>query len=117
MKTAKLRLWPGIAAGALIVMGFTIGILLNLAMPDIAGLGILGAVIGMLAVFVWWLFFSRAPWSERLSAIVVMIAAWFAMRPFLDKSILGGAMGALSRPENRGGSVRLAVLATARRIW
>jgi outer membrane protein assembly factor BamB len=25
-----------------------------------------------------------------------MIAAWFAMRPFLDKSILGGAMGALS---------------------
>jgi outer membrane protein assembly factor BamB len=95
MKDTKLRLWPGIAGGSLIVMGFTIGILLNLAMPDIAGFGILGAVIGMLGVFVWWLFFSRARWPERLGAVAVMIAAWFAMRPFLDKSIIGGAMGAL----------------------
>ena len=29
---------------------------------------------------VWWLFFSRAPWSERVGAIVLMIVAVFATR-------------------------------------
>ena len=33
------------------------------------------------------MFFSRVRWSERLGVMAVLIAAWFAMRPFLDKSI------------------------------
>ena len=37
--------------------------------------GMIGALAGTLAIVVWWLFFSRAPWSERIGAIVVMIAA------------------------------------------
>jgi outer membrane protein assembly factor BamB len=34
-----------------------------------------GGIIGALAVIVWWLFFSRAAWVERLGAILLMIAA------------------------------------------
>lgn len=33
MKDSRLRLWPGVAAGALIVIGFAIEILFYLAMP------------------------------------------------------------------------------------
>jgi outer membrane protein assembly factor BamB len=95
MKNAKLRVWPGIAAGVLIVIGLGAGLLLNLTLPDAATLGMVSAMTGALAVLVWWLFFSRARWGERLGALAVLIAAWFAMRPLLDKSILGGGMGAL----------------------
>src|SRR5688572_13355946 len=95
MKDAKLRLWPGVVAGILIVIGLGTGFLLTIRMPDTALAGILGAMVGTLAVVVWWLFFSRVPWSERLGTFALLIGAWFAMRPFLDRSITGGAMGAL----------------------
>lgn len=95
MKEAKLRLWPGLAAGAVIVVGFVVGILFNLELPDTGAFWILGAILGALAVVVWWFFFSRAQRSERWGALGLLIVAWFAMRPFLDPSITGGAMGAL----------------------
>src|SRR5688572_17269395 len=94
-KSVKPRLWPGMIASVLIVIGLPLGILLNLAMPNTAFIGMLLALVGGLATLIWWLFFSRVRWSERLGALAVLIAAWFAMRPFLDKSILGGAMGGL----------------------
>jgi outer membrane protein assembly factor BamB len=91
----KLRIWPGTAAAALILIGLVIGHLLLTAMSDASAVGYVAAIVGALAVVVWWLFFSRARWSERLGALALMIAAWFAMRPFLDESIIGGAMGNL----------------------
>jgi len=95
MKDAKLRLWPGIVAGVLIVLGLVLGLLFTITMPNVALGGIVGALIGTLVVLIWWLFFSRAWWAERLGTIALLIAAWFAMRPLLDESITGGAMGAL----------------------
>jgi len=94
-QSGGLRLWPGIVAAALILIGLFVGLIFTISLPDLASFGLLGAIIGTLVVFVWWLFFSRAPWPERLGALVLMIAFWFAMRPLLDRSILGGAMGAL----------------------
>src|SRR5215469_2100021 len=41
------------------------------------------------------LFFSRAPWAERLGAIALIGAAMFATSRFLDVSIATGAMGNL----------------------
>src|SRR5688572_11041893 len=91
----KLRLWPGIVAAAMIVVGLFLAILFPIAMGDAAMIALIAAFVGTMAVFVWWLFFSRVRWLERLIAMVVLIAAWVAMRPLLDKSILGGAMGGL----------------------
>jgi outer membrane protein assembly factor BamB len=87
----KLRTWPGIVAGVVIVAGFV----LVVAIPPAAMAGIAAVMAGALAVPLWWLFFSRARWAERLGAIALMIAAWLAMRPLLDISIIGGAMGGL----------------------
>jgi outer membrane protein assembly factor BamB len=106
----KLRVWPGVAAAALIVVGLVIGISVTATMPDTAAVGNLAALIGTLAVVVWWLFFSRARWSERLGAIALMIAMWFGMRPFLDRSIIGGGMGALP-------FFAFTVLAAALAVW
>jgi outer membrane protein assembly factor BamB len=82
-------------AAALIVIGLSIGLSLNLAMPDVAGIAMLGVIVGTLGGSIWWLFFSRAPRSERWGVMALLVAAWIAMRPLLDKSIIGGAMGGL----------------------
>jgi outer membrane protein assembly factor BamB len=50
---------------------------------------------GALAVVVWWLFFSRAPWSERLGAITLMVVGMYATKRFADVSIATGAQGML----------------------
>ena len=38
----------------------------------------LGGVAAGLVVAVWWLFFSRAPWLDRVGAIVLMVVALLA---------------------------------------
>jgi hypothetical protein len=53
-------------------------------------IGALAGVIGGLAVVVWWLFFSRAPWFERLGAVGLMVVALAGTFPFLHESIAGG---------------------------
>ena len=42
---------------------------------------------------VWWLFFSRAPWSDRIGAIVVMVGAVLATSRIVHVSIANGMMG------------------------
>jgi outer membrane protein assembly factor BamB len=87
-----IRLWPGITAGALLVLGWT---LVPLVVPDGGYIGLLVAVIASFAIVVWWMFFSRVPWIDRLGALVAMVVALFVTRPLLDKSIATGAMGGL----------------------
>ncbi len=94
-----LRLWPGVALAAFVVLA-RFG--LSVAMPDtpIFGMesgvvGLLGSVIGTLGIILWWLFFSRAPWSERLGALVTMVIAVMATRAVAHESITGAGMGML----------------------
>jgi outer membrane protein assembly factor BamB len=61
--------------------------------PDFTAVGVMVGLACGLALLVWWLFFSRAPWSERLGAVALMIGAMAATWPFLDVSISTGAMG------------------------
>jgi outer membrane protein assembly factor BamB len=86
-----LRLWPGAAAAAAIVLG----LLATFLLPDATMVGLLAAVVGGAAAVLWWVFFSRAPWGDRLLAVVVMIAAVIATRPLLDRSIAGAGQDKL----------------------
>lgn len=67
-----LRLWPGIVAVALLWLS-RVGV--KAVVPGFAGFsqGMQGAILGVLAVILWWAFFSRAPRSERWGAIGLMI--------------------------------------------
>ena len=56
-----------------------------------------GAVIGALAIAAWWLFFSRAPWMERLGALALMVVALVVTARFLHVSIAGGVSTAPER--------------------
>src|SRR5436853_7914018 len=70
-----LRICPALLAAVLIVLGrFVIPVFT----PDLFVVGLIGALAGALVVLVWWLFFSRAPWVERLAAPLVTAAALFA---------------------------------------
>ncbi len=91
-----LRILPGVIIAALLVV---VRYVLPAIMPDgalrdsLQDLGVLGGVAGTLLIALWWLFLSRAPWLERLGAIVVMAAALFATRFIVHPSIAGGMMG------------------------
>ena len=69
-----LRLWPGVVAVALLWLA-RFG--LKAAIPGFSGFGIgmIGGLIGALAVLLWWAFLSRAPRAERWGAIVLMTLA------------------------------------------
>ncbi len=88
-----LRLWPGVAAAALLVLA---GYVTPIFMPQYAVFGMIGAVGCALIVLLWWLLFSRARWFERVGAIVLMIATLVAQKYMVHPSIAGGAMGNLS---------------------
>jgi outer membrane protein assembly factor BamB len=88
-----LRLWPGVLA---VVLQWLARFVLPVFLPEAAVYGILGGVFGGgLAVVLWWLFFSRAPWPERVGALVLMAVGLFATPHLVHESIASGAMGML----------------------
>src|SRR4051812_29988740 len=91
MNTAQkpLRLWLGVAAIVLWLVRFGVPIFA----PEYLIYGVLGGIVGALAILVWWVFFSRLPWVDRLGAIGLMIAALFATSRIIDRSIATGMMG------------------------
>jgi len=85
-----LRLWPGVvAAVVLCVLRYAV----PLVFSDAFVVGFLGAVVCAVAILVWWVFFSRAPWFERIGALVVIVVAFLVTKPLLHKSIATGMMG------------------------
>lgn len=85
-----LRLWPGVTAATLLGL---VGFVVPLVVPGTGGIALLGGVAGGLAVLFWWLFFSRAPWPERVGAIVLMVIGAYATWPVVHESIQNGMMG------------------------
>ncbi|HVR10122.1 MAG TPA: hypothetical protein VMW75_18900, partial [Thermoanaerobaculia bacterium] len=85
-----LRLWPGVVAAVLLcVLRFVIPLFL----PGATAIGMLGALAGALAILVWWLFFSRAPWTERLGGLALAIVALAVTSRLIHVSIATGMMG------------------------
>ena len=92
-----LRLWPGVTLAIVLVLGRYVT---PVVAPDvevfstsIALIGILGGMLCAVAIVVWWLLFSRAPWFERVAAVILMIVGVFATRFVVHESIRGGMMG------------------------
>ena len=87
-----LRLWPGVA---IVAVQWIVRFGLPLVWPDGSMFAVIGGLLGFAGVIIWWLFFSRAAWFDRVAAIVVMFASLAATSPFLDVSLATGAMGML----------------------
>ena len=86
-----LRLWPGVV---LVVLQWLLWFVVPRFAPDeIAMYALFGAVLCGPAVVLWWLFFSRAPWLERIGAIVLMVVVVIATKRIVHPSIAGGMMG------------------------
>jgi len=88
-----LRLWPAVTI-AIVQLLVMFGV--PLVAPDGGPLiGMLGGVVGALAILVWWLLFSRAPWLERVGAIILMVVTVLATRTIVHESIAGAGQGML----------------------
>jgi outer membrane protein assembly factor BamB len=85
-------LWPGVIAVALQWLGW---FLLPAVLPQAAFIGLLMGVLGGLAILLWWLLFSRAPWVERIGAPLLIVGALILTKRLVHPSIAGGAMGNL----------------------
>lgn len=86
-----LRLWPGIAVAVVIVLAHVIAPLL----PGGRMIAFLTSAAGGILILLWWLLFSRAPWKERLGAVLVILVGTGLTWLVVDPSIAGGAMGNL----------------------
>ncbi|MEX1128854.1 MAG: PQQ-binding-like beta-propeller repeat protein [Vicinamibacterales bacterium] len=118
-----LRLWPGVTVAVLLVL---IRFVLPVVAPqaeffglDAPLLSMIGGLAGAGLILVWWLFFSRARWSDRLAVIVVMAVAILATKPLTHVSIQGGMMGLMffvyAVPSTLG--LALVAWAAATRRW
>src|SRR4029453_13836583 len=88
-----LRLWPGIV---FVTLEWLLWTVFSLVAPaEQAVLGMLGGAACGLVVLLWWLFFSRAPWVERLGALALMILAVPVAYRFAHQSVTTAAMGNL----------------------
>jgi outer membrane protein assembly factor BamB len=85
-----LRLWPGVVA---VVLQWVAWLVVPIVLPEATLYGVLGGLAGGLVVVVWWVFFSRAPWVERLGAVVLVIVAVAATPRLLHESVAKGNMG------------------------
>ena len=88
-----LRLWPGVVvavAQLLIMFGAPI------VAPDATlPVGMIGGLVGALAIVVWWVAFSRAHWSERVGAVILIVLSLLATKQVAHESMAGAGMGML----------------------
>jgi outer membrane protein assembly factor BamB len=85
-----LRLWPGVVAVTLQWLGWVV---VPVVVPAWAMFGMLGGVFLGLVILVWWVFFSRAAWSERVGALALMVLAVAATSRLVHPSVSNGMMG------------------------
>lgn len=85
----ELRLWPGVVVVVLQWLAFVLPVFV----PGATIFGLIAGVFGGLVIAVWWLFFSRAPWSERVAALVLMVVAVLATKRIVHQSIENAGMG------------------------
>jgi outer membrane protein assembly factor BamB len=87
----SLRLWPGVALAIAIVLLY---ITAPLAFPEAElPVGLFGALGGAVLILLWWLCFSRAPWTERLAVVVSMASVMPIAKQLAHPSVEGAGQG------------------------
>src|SRR4051812_29687554 len=87
-----LRLWPGVLLVALQLLLRLVGPLLS---PEARMYAFMAGLLLALGVMIWWLFFSRARWFDRIGVLLVMVVALVATKTVVHPSVAGGMMGML----------------------
>jgi len=88
-----LRLWPGIVLSVLLII---VKLIVPVIMPgDALAFSMLGGILLGLLIVIWWVFLSRAPWSQRLGAVLLMVVALYTTRRLLHPSLALAGMGVL----------------------
>ena len=87
-----LRLWPGLVLVVLLLLSMFV---VPAVAPEAMIYGMLGGAVSALGILVWWVFFSRALWVERLGVVALMVVAILATRLVLHQSVAGAGMGIL----------------------
>jgi outer membrane protein assembly factor BamB len=90
-----LRLWPGIVLAGTVLLARYVAPAVVPRVPEVAQIGILVSAVAALLLLVWWLLFSRAAWSERIAAVVLLAGVLYATSWIVHPSIGTGAMGML----------------------
>jgi hypothetical protein len=87
-----LRVWPAAAIAVAQVAAYLVSPIL---VEDALLVSLAAVMAGGLLTLLWWLFFSRAPWLERIGAVLLMALAVVLARPAADPSISGAGQGML----------------------
>ena len=86
----SLRLWPAVIT---VAAQWFLWVVVPRLFADGAIIGLMGGLACGLLVLLWWLFFSRAPWIERLTVTLLMVVAVVVTKRLVDRSIENGMMG------------------------
>ena len=87
MSSSPLRIWPGVAIVAAVWLSRFGAPVIGAAASTEFLVRVLGGLVGGAAIVAWWLFFSRAPWAERLGVVGLLIASLASTWLAGDKSI------------------------------
>jgi outer membrane protein assembly factor BamB len=128
-----LRLWPGVVIVVLLLVA-RFGV--KAVVPGFGGfsLGMKWTLGAALAVVLWWLFFSRVRWFERLGVFVLMIvglaAAWLLRHesmgplwlfayavPILCLALVAGAAAGRRLPDGPRRATMVATIVLACGVW
>jgi outer membrane protein assembly factor BamB len=87
-----LRVWPGVV---LVVVQWIAWLVVPFFLPDYMLFALSVTGLCALAVVLWWLIFSRAPWYERVGALILIVLAVIVTKRIVHVSIATGSMGFL----------------------
>jgi outer membrane protein assembly factor BamB len=89
-RQTPLRLWPGVV---LVALQWLARFGVPVVAPEAVMFALIGGLLGGVAIVLWWAFFSRARWGDRILGVASMIVALVATRPLLHESMATAGMG------------------------